>query len=74
MLFTEVSDERAKDKKPAEILAIVTGIDREIIRAGVQEYGYEMILENPALLKITEEDQERVKEARKLGYLDATLL
>lgn len=74
MLFTEVSDERAKDKKPAEILAIVTGIDREIIRAGVQEYGYEMILENPALLKITEEDQQRVKEARKLGYLDATLL
>lgn len=74
MLFTDVSDERAKDKKPAEILAIVTGIDREIIRAGVQEYGYEMILENPALLKITEEDQQRVKEARKLGYLDATLL
>lgn len=74
MLFTDVSDERAKDKKPGEILAIVTGIDREIIRAGVQEYGYEMILENPALLKITEEDQQRVKEARKLGYLDATLL
>lgn len=74
MLFTDVPDERAKDKKPAEILAIVTGIDREIIRAGVQEYGYEMIIENPALLKITEEDQQRVKEARKLGYLDATLL
>lgn len=74
MLFTDVPDERAKDKKPGEILAIVTGIDREIIRAGVQEYGYEMILENPALLKITEEDQQRVKEARKLGYLDATLL
>lgn len=74
MLFTDVSDERLKDKKPAEILAIVTGIDREIIQAGVQEYGYEMILENPALLKIPEEDQLRVKEARKLGYLDATLL
>lgn len=74
MLFTDVSDERLKDKKPAEILAIVTGIDREIIRAGVKEYGYEMILENPALLKIPEEDQLRVKEARKLGYLDATLL
>ncbi|MCC5889959.1 MAG: hypothetical protein JJU01_05265 [Alkalibacterium sp.] len=74
MLFTDIHDERLKDKKPAEILAIVTGIDRAIIQAGVQEYGYEMILENPALLKITEEDQERVKEARKLGYLDATLL
>lgn len=74
MLFTEVTDERAKDKKPAEILAIVTGIDHAIIQTGVAEYGYEMILENPALLKITEEDQNRIKEARKLGYLDVTLL
>ncbi|GEN50967.1 hypothetical protein [Alkalibacterium pelagium] len=74
MLFTEVTDERARDKKPAEILSIVTGIDKAIIQSGVQEYGYEMILENPALLKITEEDQQRIKEARKLGYLDVTLL
>lgn len=74
MLFTEVTDERAKDKKPGEILAIVTGIDHAIIQSGVQEYGYEMILENPALLKITEEEQKLVKDARKLGYLDATLL
>jgi len=74
MLFTEVTDERAKDKKPAEILSIVTGIDKAIIQSGVQEYGYEMILENPALLKITEEDQQRIREARKLGYLDVTLL
>lgn len=74
MLFTEVTDERAKDKKPAEILSIVTGIDKAIIQSGVQEYGYEMILENPALLRITEEDQQRIREARKLGYLDVTLL
>ncbi|MCD8505768.1 MAG: hypothetical protein LRY37_01010 [Alkalibacterium thalassium] len=74
MLFTEVMDERAKDKKPAEILSIVTGIDKAIIQSGVQEYGYEMILENPALLRITEEDQQRIIEARKLGYLDVTLL
>ncbi|GAA0475010.1 hypothetical protein IRB23SM22_22900 [Alkalibacterium sp. s-m-22] len=74
MLFTEVTDERAKDKKPAKILSIVTGIDKAIIQSGVQEYGYEMILENPALLKITEEDQQRIREARKLGYLDVTLL
>lgn len=74
MLFTEVTDERVKDKKPAEILSIVTGIDKAIIQSGVQEYGYEMILENPALLKITEEDQQRIREARKLGYLDVTLL
>ncbi|MDZ7834918.1 MAG: hypothetical protein U5K84_05855 [Alkalibacterium sp.] len=32
MLFTEVSDERAKDKHPAEILAIVTGIDKNYYR------------------------------------------
>lgn len=74
MLFTEVTDERAKDKKPGEILSIVTGIDNGIIQTGVQEYGYEMILENPALLKITEENQNRIKDARKLGYLDVTLL
>jgi hypothetical protein len=74
MLFTEVTDERAKDKKPTEILSIVTGIDKAIIQSGVQEYGYEMILENPALLKITEEDQQRIREARRLGYLDVTLL
>lgn len=74
MLFTEVTDERAKDKKPGEILSIVTGIDHAIIQSGVQEYGYEMILENPALLKITEEDQQRIREARRLGYLDISLL
>ncbi|SDK99468.1 hypothetical protein [Alkalibacterium thalassium] len=74
MLFTEVTDERAKDKKPAEVLSIVTGIEKAIIQSGVQEYGYEMILENPALLKITEEDQQRIREARRLGYLDVTLL
>ncbi|EXJ23199.1 hypothetical protein ADIAL_1346 [Alkalibacterium sp. AK22] len=74
MLFTDVIDERAKDRKPGEILAVVTGIDKAVIQAGIQEYGYEMIVHNPALLKITEEDQKRIKEARKLGYLDATLL
>ncbi|MER2064418.1 MAG: hypothetical protein ABS873_07170 [Alkalibacterium sp.] len=74
MLFTEVSDERAKDKRPAEILAIVTGIDKKVITDGVQKYGYEKILDEPSLLDISEEDQQRIKEARKLGYLDATLL
>lgn len=74
MLFTEVSDEHAKDKRPGEILAIVTGIDKKIISEGVQEHGYQKILDDPSLLDISEEDQKRIIEARKLGYLDATLL
>jgi len=74
MLFTEVSDERAKDKHPAEILSIVTGIDKKVIMEGVQEHGYQKILDDPSLLDISEEDQKRIIEARKLGYLDATLL
>ncbi|WP_423188742.1 hypothetical protein ACO1PF_09115 [Alkalibacterium sp. f15] len=74
MLFTEVTDEHAKDKKPAEILAIVTGINKKVIQDGVREHGYQAILDNPALLEVSEEDQKRIIEARKLGYLDATLL
>ncbi|GEK89358.1 hypothetical protein AB4027_03650 [Alkalibacterium putridalgicola] len=74
MLFTEVSDEHAKDKHPAEILAIVTGIDKKVIMEGVNEHGYQNVLDEPSLLDISEEDQKRIIEARKMGYLDATLL
>lgn len=74
MLFTEVSDEHAKDKHPAEILAIVTGINKDLIWEGVNEHGYQAILDDPTLLDVSEEDQKRIIEARKLGYLDATLL
>lgn len=74
MLFTEVSDEHAKDKRPAEILSIVTGIEKDLIWEGVSKYSYEEILADPSLLDISEEDQRRIIEARKLGYLDVTLL
>ncbi|GEK91392.1 hypothetical protein [Alkalibacterium kapii] len=74
MLFTEVPDENARDKHPAEILAIVTGIDKDIIMKGVSKHGYQEILDDPSLLDISTEDQQHIIEARKLGYLDATFL
>ena len=74
MLFTEVPDEKARDKHPAEILSIVTGIDKDVIMKGVHKYGYQGILDDPSLLDISKKDQQRIIGARKLGYLDATFL
>ncbi|GAA0360192.1 hypothetical protein GCM10008932_10950 [Alkalibacterium iburiense] len=70
MLFTDVIDQTLKDKKPTQLLIVMTGIKKEVIEEGVGKHGYEAILLNPSLLNITEEEKERLVTARDLGDLD----
>lgn len=70
MLHTDVIDTSLKDKKPTQILIVVTGIKKETIENGVKEHGYDAILTNPSLLDITDEEKERVLAARNIGDLD----
>lgn len=70
MLFSDIIDQALKDKKPTQLLIVLTGIDKEIIEAGVEKYGYESIMSNPSLLDITEEEKERIFAAKDLEDLD----
>ena len=70
MLFTDVIDQTLKDKKPTQLLIVMTGIKKEVIEEGVGKHGYEAILLNPSLLNITEEEKERLMTTKDLGDLD----
>lgn len=70
MLFTDVIDQTLRDKKPTQLLIVMTGIKKEVIEDGVKLHGYESIVSNPSLLDITEKEKERIFAARDIEDLD----